>query len=248
MTEPSSSIQPSILRHRVAIWNVRDLRLFETLTPRQLRKLKPLFGERCYRQGEVLFHAGDAADLLYFVEKGAIKVSIVSRDGDEHIMDIFKPGDTFGELFATEGHQRTTKAEALSSVIVRTLTEGAFKRLMQIVPDVCHYFVRYLVEDQRRTLVRMEAVMHMRAGPRLLTFLLDLAERCGDQTDGYLTLAPGRFTQGDLAQMVGLNRTTVTVLINKYRRKGILGGQRNILLVNPARTRAFLRKTGLAPA
>src|SRR5690348_9881981 len=117
MTEPSSSIQPSILRHRVAIWNVRDLRLFETLTPRQLRKLKPLFGERHYRQGEVLFHAGDAADLLYFVEKGAIKVSIVSRDGDEHIMDIFKPGDTFGELFATEGHQRTTKAEALSSVI-----------------------------------------------------------------------------------------------------------------------------------
>jgi len=106
----------------------------------------------------------------------------------------------------------------------------------------------YLIEDQRRTLVRLEAVMHMGAGPRLLTFLLDLAERCGNQRGGYLTLAPGRFTQGELAQMVGLNRTTVTVLINEYRRKGVLGGRRNILLIHPARARAFLRKTGLVPA
>jgi CRP/FNR family cyclic AMP-dependent transcriptional regulator len=248
MTEGSSPIQPSNLRHRVAIWNIRDLRLFETLTPRQLRKLKPLFEVRRYRQGEVLFHTGDPADLLYFVEKGAIKVSLVSPDGDEHVLDIFKPGDTFGELFVTEGHQRTATAQALSLVIVRTLTEDAFKRLMQIAPDVCHYFVRSLVEDQRRTLVRLEAVMHMGAGPRLLTFLLDLAERCGRQTNGYSTLVPGRLTQEELARMVGLNRTTVTLLINMYRRKGVLGGQRNILLIHPARARVFLRKAGLAPA
>jgi len=248
MAESSGPIRPSISYHRDAIWNVRDLRLFETLTPRQLRKLKPLFGVRHYRQGEVLFQMGDTADLLYFVEKGAIKASLISPEGNEHVLDIFKPGDVFGELFATEGHQRTATAEALSTVIVRTLTEDAFKRLMQMLPDVCHYFVRYLVEEQRRTLVRLEAVMHMETGPRLLTFLLDLAERCGRRTNGYSTLVPGRITQGELASMVGLNRTTVTLLINAYRREGVLGGRRNILLIHPARARAALRRAGFAPA
>src|SRR5579885_447556 len=206
MTEPSRPIRPGISYQRDAIWNVRDLRLFETLTPRQLRKLTPLFEERHYRQGEVLFTAGETAERLYFVKEGAVKVSVSSREGDEHVLDIFKPGDTFGELFVTDGHQRTATAQALSTVVVRTLTEDAFKRLMQMLPDVCHYFVRCLVEDQRRTLVRMEAVLHMDAGSRLLT-----------------------------------------LLINAYRRKGVLGGRRNILLIHPARARAWLRRAGLAP-
>jgi len=248
MTEPSNPIQPSIPYHRDAIWNVRDLRLFETLTPWQLRKLKPLFEVRHYRQGDVLFQTGDTGNLLYFIEKGAIKVSLISAEGDERILDIFKPGDTFGELFVSQGHQRTATAQALSAAVVRTLTEDAFKRMMQAVPDVCHYFVRSLVEDQRHMLVRLEAVMHMGAGPRLLTFLLDLAERCGRRTNGYSTLVPGRITQEELGRMVGLNRTTVTLLINRYRRKGVLDGRRNILLIHPTRARAFLQKAGLTPA
>jgi len=236
------------LYQRDALWNVRDLRLFEMVTPRELRKLKPLFQVRHCRQGEFLFHVGDAANLLYFVEEGAIKVSIFSPDGNEHILNIFKPGDTFGELFVSDEHQRTAAAQALSTVTVRTLTEEAFKRVMQIFPHVCQYFVRCLVEDQRRTLVTMEAVMHTGAGVRLLTFLLDLAARCGRRTNGYSTLVPGKLTQGDLALMVGLDRTTVTLLINKYRRKGILGGHRSIVLVHLARARAFLHKAGLTLA
>src|SRR5579875_755778 len=92
MTEPSRPIRPGISYQRDAIWNVRDLRLFETLTPRQLRKLTPLFEERHYRQGEVLFTAGETAERLYFVKEGAVKVSVSSREGDEHVLDIFKPG------------------------------------------------------------------------------------------------------------------------------------------------------------
>jgi len=247
MTESSIPIQP-IPYYRDAIWNVRDLRLFETLTPRQLRKLKPLFEVRHYRQGDILFQTGDTGNTLYFVEKGAIKVSLISAEGDERILDIFKPGDTFGELFVSQRHQRTATAQALSAAIVRTLTEDAFKRMMQVVPDVCHYFLRSLVEDQRHTLVRLEAVMHMKAGPRLLTFLLDLAERCGSRRNGYSTLVPGRITQEELARMVGLNRTTVTLLINKYRRKRVLGGRGNILLIHRERTRAFLKEAGVTPA
>jgi CRP-like cAMP-binding protein len=248
MTEASSPVQPSVLHHRDAIWNIRDLRLFETLTAPQLRKLNPLFQVCHYRRDEVLFQPGDPADLLYFVEKGAITVSLVSPEGDEHVLDIFKPGDAFGELFVSERDQRTATAQALSTVIVRTLTEEAFKRLMQLVPDACHHFVRSLIADQRRTLVRLEAVMHMSAGHRLLTFLLDLAERCGRQTNGYSTLAPGRIAQEELARMVGLNRTTVTLFINRYRRNRVLGGHGNILLIHLARARAFLRKAAHKPA
>ena len=246
MPQPLGPVCPNIPYYRNAIWNVRGVRLFEMLTPRQVRKLEPLFKVRHYQRGQVLFQTGDAVNLLYLMEKGSAKVSVISAEGDEHILDVFEPGDVFGELFAGHDHQRTATAHALSTVTVRTLTEEDFKRLMQVVPDACHHFVRSLVEDQRRALVRLEAVMHMGAGPRLLTFLLDLAERCGRRTNGYSTLVPDRLTQEELARMVGLHRTTVTLFINRYRRGGILGGRGNILLIHPARAHAFLQKAGFA--
>jgi CRP/FNR family cyclic AMP-dependent transcriptional regulator len=248
MREPSTPGQSPMRYQQDALWNVRQLSLFETVTPQELRKLHPLFGLRHYREGEFLFHAGDATDLLYFVEKGTIKVSRVSHEGDEHILDIFKAGDVFGELFVSGEHRRTAVAQALSAVTVRTLTEDAFKQLMTNIPNVCHSFVRSLVEDQRRTLVRLETVMHMGAGPRLLAFLLDLAERCGERTNGYSTLMSGKFTQGDMAHMVGMDRTTVTLFINRYRRKRILGGRGTHVVIHLARARDFLQKAGLAPS
>jgi CRP/FNR family transcriptional regulator, cyclic AMP receptor protein len=249
MNPNSKPTQPRDISYaQDAVWNLWNLRLFETLTARELRKLKPLLDVRHCHPGEFLFHMGDSADRLYFVERGTVKVSVFSPDGEEHMLDIFKQGDTFGELFVDDDRRRRATAQALSSVTVWTLTAAAFERLVQTLPKVCHNFGRYLLQDQRRVFTRMEALVHMKAGPRLLTYMLELAERCGQRIGVHHTLMPGKFTQVDLARMVGLNRTTVSLLINEYRRQGILGGEKSTLLVHPVRARAFLRKAGLVLA
>jgi CRP-like cAMP-binding protein len=90
----------------------------------------------------------------------------------------------------------------------------------------------------------LDAQIQMDRGLRLMAVLLDLAERCGRQTgDNYVL--PGELTQGELARMVGLNRSTVNVLLNYYRRNGILGGQRGVIAINACPARAVLRKAGL---
>src|SRR5262249_60815601 len=112
MNANSKPTQPRDISYaQDAVWNLRNLCLFETLTARQLRKLKPLLEVRHCRRGEYLFHMGDSADRLYFVEKGTVKVSVFSPDGEEHMLDIFKPGDTFGELFVDEDRRRRASAQ-----------------------------------------------------------------------------------------------------------------------------------------
>lgn len=227
-----------------AIWNLRDLRLFKGLTTRELRELALLLETRQYRRGQFIFHMGEKADRLYFLDRGTVKISLISPDGEERILDMFKPGDTFGELFFGKSRRRVAAAQAVTDVTVLTMTEEAFRGLMRVRPDLCLRFVRHLVDSQRRTLARMEALMHVASGPRLLAVLLDLGERCATLADDRYTL-PGKLTQEHLARMAGLNRSTASKIINEYRRNGVLGGRRGMLVIHRGRARAALKRAGL---
>ncbi len=227
-----------------AIWSIRNLRLFQGLSRDELRELSPFLNTRQYRRGELIFRTNDQADRLFFLEAGTIKISVMSPDGEERILDIFRSGDTFGELFFGKNSRRVATAQALSDVTVRTMTGDAFMGLMRTRPDLCLTFVRHLVEQQRRTLTRVEALMHVRAGPRLLAILLDLAERCGRQAGDCYAL-PETLTQGALARMAGLNRSTVSILIKEFRLGGVVSGRGSALEIHPAPARVYLRKAGL---
>lgn len=227
-----------------AIWSLRDLHLFKGLTPQELHELAPLLGTHHYHRGEFIFHLGEQADRLYFLEEGVTKLSVVSPDGRERILDIFRPGDTFGELFFGKDKRRMATAQALADVTAQTMTEEAFMGLMRTRPDLCLNFIRHLVDRQRRTVARMDALMHLKSGPRLLAVLLDLAERCGECTDDTYTL-PETLTQADVAGMTGFDRSTVNGLINAYRRKRILGGLGRTIIVHRARAREELKRAGL---
>lgn len=227
-----------------AIWSIRNLRLFQDLSHEELRELSPFLHVHQYRRGDVIFRTADQADRLYFLEGGTIKISVMSPDGEERILEIFRPGDTFGELFFGKNTRRVATAQALSDATVRTMTGEAFMGLMRTRPDLCLTFVRHLVEQQRRTLTRVEALMHVRAGPRLLAILLDLAERCGQQT-GECYALPETLTQGELARFAGLNRSTVSILIKEFRLGGVISGRGTVLEIHPTPARVYLKKAGL---
>ncbi len=226
------------------IGGLQRLRVFANLTAIELHSLAPLLQQQYCRRGEFVFHMGENAQRLYVLEKGAIKISRMSPTGDERFLQLHKPGDMFGWLYMCRLEHWTVAAQALSNSTVRTIARQAFMRCMQAIPALSLNFIDNLIEQLRRMLVRVEALEHPEPGPRLMTILVDLAEQIGECAGDSYTL-PGFPTQGDLARMVGLNRSTVNLLINEYRRKGILGGQRGVLVVHRAPTRALLRRAGL---
>ena len=187
---------------------------------------------------------GEEASRLYVVEQGIIKVSRTLPTGDERLLQLHKSGDTFGWFYINRFTRWTVAAQALTSATVRTIRRDALTPRLRATPAFPMNFVDNLIEQLRRMLVRVEALEHPEPGPRLLAILADLAEYLGEPAGDSYTL-PGVPTQGDLARMAGLNRSTVNLLINGYRREGILGGRRGILVVYGAPTRAILMRAGL---
>lgn len=228
-----------------AFWGLRGLRLFSNLSQAELRELSPLLRRETHPRGEFLFHMGDKADRLYFLERGTVKAVVLSPDGDERILDVFRAGDLFGELFFMTVARRIFAAQAVTAVTVYAMAERAFTALLERRPDLARNFIRHLARQYRRATLRLQALLSASAGLRLLAILLDLGERIGRRTRGRYVLLDGGLTQGDLAQMAGLHRSTVSTLINAYRRQGILGGRGTRLRIHRARAKALLERTGV---
>jgi len=226
---------------------VDRFRLFQDLAGPHLHRLSSRLKVRHFRVGEFVVQMGERAETLYFLDAGAVKVSTISPTGEERILDVLKAGDTLGELFIGPADRWTALAQAVSPLTVRTIQREAFVGLMRADPIVCLNYIHHLVEQQRRIHARLEALVHSDPGLRVLALLAGLADR-GERAPGDRYTLPAKLTQGDLARMIGLNRSTVSMLINAYRRRGLLGGERGTLVIHWGRVRAVLRRAGLTVA
>lgn len=220
------------------------MRMFERLAYQELRDVARLVDVRAYQPRTIIFRMGDQADRLYFVDRGIVKLSIVSPDGEERLLDVMAAGHVFGEPFLSQDDRRTVTAESLSSTVVWTMATETFTELLKTLPTLCLNFVRHVTDLQRRALSRLVVQMEADRGVRLLAVLLDLAQRCGRRAGDDYTL-PSELTQSELAHMVGVNRSTVSLLLNRYRRGGVLGGQGGTLVIHSTPAEALLRKAGV---
>lgn len=225
------------------VWNLRGANLFHGLSPSQIDEIVKQLPTRNFLRHEYVFMAGDDADALYIIQVGTIKVAYVDLNGEEKILDIFQAGDIFGYLFLGKYRQRIGNAQAMSDATLWRLTEGDFIDLIQRSPIIAINFIRQQADEYRETVARMHALMSMDAKHRLLGTLLTLARRyCCD--DGEWFTLPDSLTQEDIARMTGLNRSTVSLLINDFRRQSILGGSGRALSVNKKAVEEILNSLG----
>ncbi len=193
---------------------------------------------------QVIFHAGDPASTIFLLLRGMVKISYGNPRGEEKIVSIFQDGDLFGDLFIGSYRFRIGTAIALTAVTVGKLQYEHFMMLVERYPRLGLTFSQHLADRQRETLARMHVLMHMDAQTRLVGTLYNLANHHGCTHQGWFTVPDG-LSQDDIASMANLNRSTASVLINRLRREGVLGGAGRVLRVNRAAVHALLTEAGV---
>lgn len=197
-----------------------------------------------YKQGEYLFNTGEQADTLFLLLDGLVKITYITMSGDENILDIFESGDIFGELWLGKYRHRIGHAIALKDTVACKLTEPELYALIQKYPAMGINFIKHLVDERRENMARMHALLRADATCRLLGTLLSLSRRHCCITENGLFQLDQNITQEDIANITGLNRSTVSSLINKLRREGVLGGTGRILNINVVEVEKRLEAAG----
>ena len=190
---------------------------------------------RSVLRGDLIYTPGDAADCIYVVDSGRVKIVRTSASGAESIVGIRNPGDIFGELsWMTDGARRSTSAIALDPGDVCRVDAASFERRLHADAVTAAHFARG-VGQRLSSLERELTELAGKSVPgRLVDVLGRLAAEHGvPEDDGTLRIGLS-LTHKDLADLIGTSRETLTKELSVLADVGLLRvAHRTIVLVQP---------------
>ena len=154
-----------------------------------------------------------------YIQKGSIKISVLSRTGKEAVVAMLGPGDFFGEGALTGQPIRLGTATATSQVTVVIIDKDAMLRLLRDEPTFSERFISYMLARNLR--IEADLVDHLfNSSEKRLARALLLLARYGDQSGPERRIP--KISQETLAEMVGTTRSRVNFFMNKFRDLGFI--------------------------
>ncbi len=186
-------------------------------------------------RGDLLYTPGDAANCVFVVESGRVKIVRTSASGSESIIGIRNPGDIFGELtWMTDGARRTSSAVALDPGTVARIDADVFERRLRADVALSAAFAR----GMSLRLASVERELTELAGKSVPGRLVDALGRLAAdhgvrEEDGTLRIALS-LTHKDLADLIGTSRETLTKELSVLADVGLVRvSHRTVVLVQP---------------
>lgn len=172
-----------------------------------------------YRAGDIIFRQGDAAEAVYYLQNGKIKISTMAESGKEAVIAILEPGDFFGEGCLIGQAQRTSAVTAMTDCAVLRMDKNEMTRELHSEAAFSELFIAYLLQRNSRVEEDFIDQLFNSSEKRLARTLLLLAHF---GKDGKHEPIVAKISQEMLADMVGTTRSRVSFFMNKFRRLGFI--------------------------
>lgn len=186
-----------------------------------------------------IFRAGEPARSLFFLASGLVKLTDISTSGDEIIVELYRPGDIFGELCFRGGVQESG-ATAVEPSEIREIPASLLIEQIRTRPDALMELLGELSGRLATAHSEVQALLSQTVLVRLGKKLLDLVAESKTISD-WLDL-PHDFGHEELAQMLSVRRETVTRAMANLKELGLVStAGRGRLRVQPAEMRRFVR-------
>jgi CRP/FNR family transcriptional regulator, cyclic AMP receptor protein len=172
-----------------------------------------------YSPKKLIFRQGDAADSIYYIEKGKVKLTVVSKRGKEAVVALLGDGDFLGEACLAGEIRRMATATPLSDCTIVRLNKTSAIQALQQDPGFAELFLAYLLSRNIRIQEDLVDQLFNSSEKRLARVLLLLAN-FGKESQPDRVIA--KISQETLAEMIGTTRSRVNYFMNKFRKLGFI--------------------------
>jgi CRP/FNR family cyclic AMP-dependent transcriptional regulator len=179
-------------------------------------------GERTkfdYQKGNIVFAQGDAADSVFYILDGKIKIAVTSEQGKEAIVAILGSGAFFGEGCLIGQPLRLATARAMTESTVMRVRKAAMVRVLREQPSFAEMFTTHLLTHSSRVEEDLVDQLFNSSEKRLARTLLLLAN-FGKEIKPEPVIT--KLSQETLAEMVGTTRPRISFFMNKFRKLGFI--------------------------
>lgn len=203
--------------------------LFAVLAPEEMLMLQQSAAVHTYSKHQVIYKPGQAANKVYFLLKGTVKIAVHAEKKDI-IKYVVRATSLFGESCLTGEMQRRDFAYAMDdSVEVVELDAQALLSIMRKNFAFAQSLLHFLGERLRYTETQLEKVVLKDSKSRILEFLHQMGVEQGKRI-GFETLVKHNMTHQDIADLTGTSRQMVTAVLNQLKRSNVLYFNRKKIL------------------
>lgn len=215
------------MAEQTKFWYLNHFNLFEGLDEGTMMELDRMASMSEVKQHQPIYFPDEPSHSIFLLKKGHVKISRLSAEGKEVILEVLGPGEIFGELSLLEtGSQRSEIAQALDDVVICAVKQEDFERLMINNPELNLQITKRIGLRMKKFEERVTDLVFKDVRKRIAGFLVGYAEEFGKMKQGIVTIKM-HLSHQEIAFLTGSSRQTVTTTLNEFRSADLIDFSRD---------------------
>ncbi len=207
-----------------SIWVFEDVNLFNLLCPHKFEEYKACHSFDAYKKSDYIYFEADAANKVYLIEKGKVKIGYYNEEGKEVVKAILSKGELFGEKAILGEETRNEFAQSIDNTTsICPVSVDTMHELMRNNKTFSFKIYKFIGFKFKKLERRLQLLLFKDAKTRLLEFLDELCSDYGyncDKTGDNVIKHP--YTQKDIASLIGISRPTLNTLLNDLKDSNVI--------------------------
>jgi CRP-like cAMP-binding protein len=203
------------------MFDIRQVSLFSFLSAQDAREISPYLVSGKYRKKESIFSEGDDSEWFYIVKKGKVKITKLSQEGKEIILEIISPPDFFGGIAVVRGFPYPANAVAMEDTEVTKISRRNLLTVIDRFPNLMYCMATNIGDRIKGSHEMLKSIALEKVEARIASLLIKLADKSGEETpEG--TMITMKLTKQDIAEMVGTTVETSIRTMSKLSKAGLI--------------------------
>ena len=218
---------------------LRGIKLFQTLNDDDLKEILPLIKGEPLPRKTGIFSEGDPPDWFYIMLEGKVKITKISHDGKEIILEIIKDNEPFGAIAVLNGFPYPANAAAMEDSFVLRISRTDLMRVLDRFPGLMHAMMHDLGSRIKDSHEAMKSIALEKVGSRIAALLLKLSQQMGEDTPEGRRITI-KLTKQDIAEMVGTTVETSIRTMSRFKKMGLIKEKEGrIIIPDPSALECF---------
>ena len=200
---------------------LQSVSIFWDLNKNDLGHIADKMVAKHFENGNYIFLEDSEGEQCFFVLKGSVKVTRLSKDGREVILAMLNEGDFFGEMSLLDGESRSANVIALEKTKVLTLDRNDFIAVVNDYPQIAVQLLKELARRLRKSDRQIASLSLSDAEKRIALCIIRFADEQGVIQNGKVNI-PKTPIQQDIANMAGTSRETVSRALGLLEREDLI--------------------------
>lgn len=203
------------------MFDIKKVSIFNTLRAEDAKEVQRYLQTETFAKKGFVFSEGDPSEWLYIVKTGKVKITKLSNEGKEIILEIIPPHEMFGGIAVVRGFPYPANAVAMEDSEVLKISRKNLLSLMDKLPNLMYCMAMNISDRIKDTHETLKSIALEKVESRIASLLIKLSEKSGEKVSEGVAINM-KLTKQDIAEMVGTTVETSIRTMSKLAKAGLV--------------------------